>query len=257
MKHPKCVEKMAACSLSHNFADALEIETPTRRSSQGRTRITSIHERKDNFHSTAIGGAPCKRKLDFHEQEDDSLDSRASVVIYWRNESLCTPSISLSMAKSEIRHEDDLFNKKQNKVWCLRQENLDSLCLLPHFFARGKRWQEWKCWRKCTVSQRKWQDFFCYSTCSLQFHEAASNKHFDKLKLWAFLLYLPDLWGFRLRNTTHKHSAHNHLMKNSRYFAWLEHEVFSNLKLHLTQVCNWTFSSKWSFSVPLLHHIHT
>ena len=68
MQNPKCIEKIAAHYLSCTFAEASAVATPTK------TRIVSISERKDNFSSTTAGGAPCKKKLDFCDQEEDGLD---------------------------------------------------------------------------------------------------------------------------------------------------------------------------------------
>ena len=120
MQHPKCVEKLAVHYLTNEFAENLCLVTPSRGSSAGRTRIGKMNEVKNTYSSTFTGGTPCKRKLDFYDQEEEVCNVVTQTTIKRRKECLGVPALSLSLNESNIRPGSDLLNKKQKKVRCLR-----------------------------------------------------------------------------------------------------------------------------------------
>ena len=103
---------MAAHCLTKNFTEYSGFATPSRVSSQGRTRIALMSERKDNFSVTLTEGAPCKRKLYFHNYEDDGRNTLTTATAKRIKECLGVPALSPSLKESDIRPGSELFNKK-------------------------------------------------------------------------------------------------------------------------------------------------
>ena len=71
-----------------------------------------MNEVKNAYSSTFVGGTPCKRKLDFHDQEEETCDAATQTTIKRRKECLDIPALSLSLKESDIRPGSDLFHKK-------------------------------------------------------------------------------------------------------------------------------------------------
>ena len=74
-----------------------------------------MNEVKDAYSSTFAGGKPCKRKLNFCNQEEEVCNVVTQTTIKWRKECLGVLALVLSLKESDIRSRSDLFDKKTEK----------------------------------------------------------------------------------------------------------------------------------------------